>query len=256
MVNENLFGIPASILSIINYSIPDIPLLKIFKKQLKIEDISIMRMMTNYIICFFWFYYADNLAYSQLKFASRIGFYSSLGGIYFYIFFEFKINPFDSILNALVIIFFYLFFHHYYDSILGNLSTFGTIGMYAHLLTQLYAVYLIILSIKNKNYNFINFNLSIVSFTASLLWLIYGNINNDHYIKISFGVQTVLDLLQILVYQYCKRKNPQISSDMINYKIDDLKQIQSEEKNDNNDNYDTTIEIDDDKQKISKYDLL
>lgn len=256
MVNENFFGIPACILSIIYYSIPDIPLFKVFKKQLKIEDISIMRMMTNYIICFFWFYYGDNLAYNQLKFASRIGFYSSLGGIYFYIFYEFKINPFDSILNALVIIFFYLFFHHYYDSILGNLYMFGKIGMYAHLLTVLYPVYLIILAIKNKNYNFINFNLSIISFTASLLWLIYGYINNDIYIKISFGVQTVLDLLHILVYQYYKRKNPQISSDMINYKIDDLKEIQSEEKNDNNDNYDTTIEIDDDKQKISKYDLL
>ena len=128
--------------------------------------------------------------------------------------------------------------------------------MIAHLIMLLYPVYLILLVIKNKDYSFIQINISIISLAASLMWLLYGKINEDTYIKISYGVQAILDLIQILLYQYCKRKNPQISSDMINYKIEDMKEIQNEENVDNNDNYDTSIEIDDDKQKFSKYDNL
>ena len=60
--------------------------------------------------------------------------------------------------------------------------------------------------------------------------------------------------MQIILYQYCKKKNPQISSDMINYRLDDMKEIQKEENNNEND--DNTIEIDDDKQKFTKYDIL
>ena len=254
MVYENFFSLPAFILSIINYSFPDLPLIKIFKKQLKIEDISIMRIVTNYIISFFWYFYADKLSYDHLKLANIIGIYCSIVGIFIYLYYEFKIDAFDSILNALIIIFVSLFFYHYYDSILGNLNMFGKIGMIAHLVMLLYPTYLILLTIKNKNYSFIQFNLSIVSFAASFLWLICGTINKDVYIKISYGVQSFLDLIQIILYQYCKKKNPQISSDMINYRLDDMKEIQKEESNNEND--DNTIEIDDDKQKFTKYDIL
>ena len=254
MVYENFFSLPAFIFSIINYSFPDLPLIKIFKKQLKIEDISIMRIVTNYIISFFWYFYADKLSYDHLKLANIIGIYCSIVGIFIYLYYEFKIDAFDSILNALIIIFVSLFFYHYYDSILGNLNMFGKIGMIAHLVMLLYPTYLILLTIKNKNYSFIQFNLSIVSFAASFLWLICGTINKDVYIKISYGVQAFLDLIQIILYQYCKKKNPQISSDMINYRLDDMKEIQKEESNNEND--DNTIEIDDDKQKFTKYDIL
>ena len=186
--------------------------------------------------------------------ANIIGIYCSIVGIFIYLYYEFKIDAFDSILNALIIIFVSLFFYHYYDSILGNLNMFGKIGMIAHLVMLLYPTYLILLTIKNKNYSFIQFNLSIVSFAASFLWLICGTINKDVYIKISYGVQAFLDLIQIILYQYCKKKNPQISSDMINYRLDDMKEIQKEESNNEND--DNTIEIDDDKQKFTKYDIL
>ena len=213
-----------------------------------------MRIVTNYIISFFWYFYADKLSYDHLKLANIIGIYCSIVGICIYLYYEFKIDAFDSILNALIIIFVSLFFYHYYDSILGNLNMFGKIGMIAHLVMLLYPTYLILLTIKNKNYSFIQFNLSIVSFAASFLWLICGTINKDVYIKISYGVQAFLDLIQIILYQYCKKKNPQISSDMINYRLDDMKEIQKEESNNEND--DNTIEIDDDKQKFTKYDIL
>jgi uncharacterized protein with PQ loop repeat len=254
MVYDIIISIPACILSFINYSIPIIPLIKIFKKQLKIEDISIMRIVTNYVISFFWYYYADKVSYRQIKYVNIISLFGSLIGICIYLYFEFKIDIFDSILNALMIFFGSLFFYYYYDYILGNLNMYGKICMIAHLIMLLYPVYLILLVIKNKDYSFIQINISIISLAASLMWLIYGKINEDTYIKISYGVQAILDLIQILLYQYCKRKNPQISSDMINYKIEDMKEIQNEENVDNN--YDTSIEIDDDKQKFSKYDNL
>lgn len=255
MVEENFFAIPASILTIINYSIPDIPLIKIIKNQLKIEEIPIMRLVTNYVISFFWYFYSDKISYSQNKFANKIGIYCSLAGIGIYLYYEFKINKIDSILNALIILFNSLFFYHYYDFILGNLNMFGKISMIVHLVMLLYPIYLIFLTIKHKDYNYIHFYLSLISLAASIFWFIYGEINKDFYIKTSYGTQAFLDLIQILLYHNYKRKDKQINSEMINYKLNDIKKTKSEDNN-SDDNYDTAIEIEDERQKFTKYDNL
>lgn len=253
MVHENFFAKPAIILTIINYSIPDLPLLKIFKKQLRIEDISIIRLVSNYIISFFWYFYGDKISYSQIKFANEKGIYCSLVGICIYLYYETKIDLIDSILNALMIVFGTLYFYHYYDKILGSLYIYGQICLIAHLLTLLYPIYIILHVIRNKNYSFIKFSNSIVSFAASVLWFIYGIINKNFVIEICHGLQALLDLIQIILYKYYQRAYHQINSDMINYNIDDSKEIQNEDLNENDH---STIGIEDDQQKSTKYDNL
>jgi hypothetical protein len=255
MVHENFFALPACILSIINYSIPDLPLLKIFKKQLKIEDISIMRLVSNYIISFFWYFYGDKISYCQIKYASKRGMYLSLAGICIYLFFEIKIDLIDSILNASIILFVSLYFYHYYSYILGHLHIYGQICLIAHLLALLYPIYIIFHVIRNKNFCFIKLRNSIISLAASVLWFIYGIKNKDSIIKVCYGLQALLDLIQIILYKFYQRIYHQINSDMINYNINDIKEIKNGDLNEN-DNTAIDIEVDKQKSTTNKYDYL
>jgi hypothetical protein len=54
--------------------------------------------------------------------------------------------------------------------------------------------------IKNKNYSLISIYSTIISLIMSFLWYKYGELNEDFYIKISFGINGIIDLLTVIIY--------------------------------------------------------
>lgn len=255
-MQEKYLGTPACILTIIYYLFPQIPFIKMFKTKFDIENISIIKIYLNYMISFFWLFYAINIPYKQIIFCSRFGIYSSLISIFIYLFFEFKKDLIDSILNGLILIICSFSFYHYFTYILGFIPSYGRFCMMSNFIAFLYYAYIIYQVIITNNYVLIDYYSCIISLCASFFWYIFGIINEDFYIKIVYGIEALFDLVQILLYKYFSRKYNQLNSENINFEIKDLKKIENTEINDSKNDDDNTIEIDDNKQNFSKYENL
>ena len=203
-----------------------------------------------------WLFYAINIPYKQIIFCSRFGIYSSLISIFIYLFFEFKKDLIDSLLDGLILLISSFSFYYYFTYILGFIPVYGRFCMISNFIAFLYYAYIIYQVIITNNYVLIDYYSCIISLSASSFWYIFGIINEDYYIKICYGIEALFDLVQILLYKYLSRKYNQLNSENINFEIKDLKKIENTEINESKVDDDNTIEIDDNKQNFSKYENL
>ena len=103
---------------------------------------------------------------------------------------------------------------------------------------------LIVNIINDNNYLLISLYPTIISLIVSLLWYKFGDLNKDNYIKISFGVNAIIELIKIVIYVIYKKLNNyiinhgnihtnKIKTIEINNNIDDEEEKQTIKNNQN-----------------------
>ena len=181
------------------------------KYKFKYDEISPSKIFCNYIFSFFWHYFGDIYYYDPIKITNLIGLYTFLLFILLYLYDEIRKDIKDVILNIIILFLFSFSFYHYFTYIVGDPNIHGiysTIFSIIFFIVDNIGLYIIIQE-DNNNHKIIL--LIIISFITSLLWYKYGEINNDFYIKLSFGLAAINELIKMAIfllyyYKIIKRK--------------------------------------------------
>ena len=197
-----IFGIFGFIFTSIYYILSARSFLKLLKENSKLEEINFYKILFNYMISFFNYSYSDFFDYSSIYRCNIFGLYFSLSLIIIYIFFEFKIDLTDSIINILLIGITSFSFFYYFYYILVDADIYGYFLFSANiigLLNFLYENYYEYKKELNKSFYFYT---NIAYTIAAFCWFIYGFLYFDYYIKLIFGVETFCGIFVIIMNNY------------------------------------------------------
>lgn len=189
------------------YYIPKIsPFINVLQGMISFEDTPGFNISICYINSLLWFLYGELLFSDQMKYGYMVTFFICLISLCIYIIYEIKKYLFDSVLDFLILalgswgIYKYFTFEFDDDALLGKICISSSVIVYFYHLYILYRV------IKEKNINLIHYYNTIIHFLALLCWCIYGIIDKDYYIKISYAIGVITSIAEIIVYNYYKRK--------------------------------------------------
>ena len=195
----------------VTYYIPKIaPFINVLQGLVNFEDTPGFNITICYINCLFWFLYGELLFSDQMKYGYMITFFICLISMSIYIIYEIKKYFFDSVLNFLIVSMGSWALYRYFtvefddDALLGKICIASSLIVYFHHLYNIYRV------IKEKNLNLIHYYNTIIHLLALLFWCIYGIIDKDNYIAISYGIGVILTISEIIVYKCYKKKFPLI----------------------------------------------
>jgi hypothetical protein len=224
-MDDIYFGYPACTLSIFFYLLQIIILYDFSKHCFKYNNFSPITIFSNYVFTLFWYFFGDIISYKPIKYCNLIGLWSYLFILCIYLIYEYK-NKIKVILDAILLITFNITFYHYFTYIVSDPNTNGKYCISISIITFLFKINIIFNMIKNKNYSLISIYSTIISLIMSFLWYKYGEINEDFYIKISFGINGIIDLLTVIIYIiYYKLFNyKKVNSGKID--INEIKKIQ------------------------------
>ena len=198
-MDDIYFGYPACTLSICFYLLQIILLYDFSKHSFKYNSFSTTNILSNYIFTLFWYFFGDIISYKPIKYCNLIGLLSYLFIICKYLIYEYN-QKLNVILDAIIVILFTITFYHYFTYIVSDPNTNGRYCIAISIITFLFKINLIYKVIKDKNYSLISIYSSIISLTMSLLWYKYGELNEDIYIEIAFGINTIIDLVTVFIY--------------------------------------------------------
>lgn len=191
------------------FFIPKIaPFMNILQGLVNFEDTPGFNITVYYINCFFWFLYGDLLFSDQMKLGYMITSFICLISMGIYLIYEVRKYFFDSILNFLILTLSSWGLYRYFTVEFDDDVFLGRICLGSSILAHLLIVYEIYLVIKDKNFSLIHIYNTIIHLLSELCWFIYGVIDKDLYISISYGMGVVLCLLEIFFYKKYKRRYP------------------------------------------------
>jgi uncharacterized protein with PQ loop repeat len=191
------------------YFIPKIaPFINILQGMVNFEDTPGFNITVYYINCFFWFLYGDLLFSDQMKYSYMITSAICLISMGIYLIYEIRKYFFDSILNFFILTSASWGLYRYFTVEFDDDVFLGRICLSSSVLSHLLKMYDIYRVIKDKNFNLIHIYNAIIHLLSEMSWSIYGVIDKDYYISISYGIGVVLCLLEILVYKKYKKKYP------------------------------------------------
>ena len=203
---KNIFGFLGGILNSLYYILSAKSFLKLCNKSNNnLEDINFYKILFNYLASFFSYFYSDYNCYSPLIICSKFGFSFGLILVGIYVLFEYKIDFTDSILNILMISIFSMTYKHYFDNIAIGEYIYGYYFIFSHLISLFYILYENYFEYKNKIHISFSHNLNIIYTLTAFFWLIYGFLNDDYYIIITFGIELLFGSLLIIFNIYYKK---------------------------------------------------
>ena len=191
------------------YFIPKIaPFINILQGMVCFEDTPGFNITVYYINCFFWFLYGDLLFSDQMKYSYMIASAICLISMGIYLIYEIRKYFFDSILNFFILTSASWGLYRYFTVEFDDDVFLGRICLSSSVLSHLLKMYDIYRVIKDKNFNLIHIYNTIIHLLSEISWCIYGVIDKDYYISISYGIGAILCLLEIFVYKTYKKKYP------------------------------------------------
>ena len=242
-MDDIYFGYPACGLSIYYYLLQIIPFFDFSKKKFKYNNISPIKTFLDYVFTLYWYYFGDIMSYKPIKYCNYVGLLSFLFVICIYLYHKYKQNI-NVILDVLVVSSFTIAFYHYFTYVVSDPNTNGKYCVGISIIIYLFQFNLILNVIKDNNYLLISLYPTIISLIVSLLWYKFGDLNKDIYIKISFGVNAIIELIKIVIYVIYKKLNNyiinhgnihtnKIKTIEINNNIDDEEEKQTIKNNQN-----------------------
>ena len=205
---EDIIGWIATVLSIYFYINLIIPFIKVFKKKLKYEDTPIISIIINYVNCLCWFVYGDMIYSHPIKYCHLIGGIICLIFISIYLIYETRKYLLDSILNALIIFSVSRATYRVFTMIIEDDLIIGKVCIGTSCICILCEILLIFKACTKKNYKLINIYNIWIYIASKTLWIIYGIIICDYYVHIPNIIGIGIDILQIVLYCYYKKKYP------------------------------------------------
>lgn len=227
-MNDKYIGYPACLLTILCYLSKIIILFDFSKKTFRFKDIYPIKVFSNYSFAFFWYFFGVILYYDPIKISNLVGIFSFLFVICIGLFFQFKKNLCNTILNFLIVSIFTIAFYHYFIYIVADPNINGNFCIVISIIN-------LIIKLFMKNDLSISLFPVIFSFSSSILWYKYGDLNKDLYIKFSFGIFVITDLIQLIIHvaYYLNYKKSGVQSMNYNIKQIDIVQIEDLHKSDN-----------------------
>ena len=237
---RSFFGVIGSLLTSIYYIISSKSFLKLFKRNdNNLEDIDFYKILFNYMISFFSYFYSDFCNYTSMIICSKFGLFFSLILLIIYTLFQFKVDLKETILNILLVGTVSLTFFHYCHYILVDEVIFGYYFLYSNIIPLFYLLYKNYFEYKNKiNTNF-SFYSNIIYTSAAFCWLIYGILYNDYFIKLPLLIETLFGFLLIILNKYCYKIN----------EYDGFGNLNNDNINIEKDSSNNTLEFEDERKK-------
>lgn len=237
---RNIFGFLGFISTSVYYILSAKTFLQLYKyTNYNLERVNFYKILFNYMISFFSYYYADFAYFPIMIICNKFGIFFCLILLLIYIYFEFKTDITNAIINLLLISITSITFSHYFYYILVDEDIYGFYFLLGNLIPLLYFLYEIYSEYKNKtNMNF-SFYLYIIYTFSAFFWFNYGVLSNDFYIKITFGIETFIGILIFITNYFFGN---------ICFELRGFIKINSEIINNNK----NTIEFEEDKEKINE----
>lgn len=229
-MKDQFFGYPACILTIILYLFQIIHYFDISNKAFKLNNIQLNKILFNYVFTFFWYFFGEMLYYEPIKVCNLVGLLTFLFLICLFIFYEFKKDMTNTLINIILVTIFTISFYHYFSYVAIEPKINGLICIGISVISYIYNIYLIIKVIKDCNLLLINISTEFISIIASILWYQYGYVNKDFYIQFCFGIKAIIHLVQIILYFLKNKKYQKLNSKNINNVLDNTDKIKNDTK--------------------------
>ena len=207
-VNEGIAYIAAFFTAI--YHIPKIsPFINILQGTLDFESSPIFKITIYYMNSLFWYLYGDLLFNDQMRYGFMFSGIVCLISICIYLLYEIRKYFIDALLNFVILIFFSWGTYRYFtldfddDVFLGRICIFTSLFLYC--IDNIYNLYLVF---KDKNFNLIQINYTIIHILSNLFWCIYGIIDKDHYIYVPYGIGIIIGVIEIIIFKKNKKRYP------------------------------------------------
>ena len=221
-----IIGHLGSILTILYYTISAKPFINILKNtNINLERLNFYKILFNYVVSFFSYFYSDFIYYYPMINCSKFGIFFTLIFLTIYVYFQLKVDIADAVLNILMLSICSLSYHYYFFNILVDEAIFGYYFIVANLIQFFYLLYDNYFEYKNRMNTSFSFYSNICYTSSSFCWLIYGYINNDFYIEIPYGIETIFGFILILGNKYFEKIFSEYSgiSSLNNDKINNIK---------------------------------
>ena len=223
-MNDIYLGYSGCILSISHYISQIIPYFDFSNKKFKYNNFQPIKIFFNYILTFFWYFFGQIIGYQPIKICNLVGIFIFLFIIFVYLYYELKKDLKNTILDAILVGIFSITFYHYFTYIVSDPNTNGKFCVAISIIIFLYNNYLIYKTIKNNDPSLVPIYSAIISFISSILWYKYGEINEDIYVKLSFGIESIIDFIQILIFCFCNKKYQKLNAKNI-YVVENIDEV-------------------------------
>ena len=201
----------AAFFTIIYFIQKSAPFINILRRKVNFEDTPGFNIIVYYFHCFFWFFYGDLLFCDPMYYGYMISIFICIISMGIYFIYEIRKYFFDSILNFLILASASLGTYRHFTDDFDDDVFLGRVCLASSILVHLLSVQNVYRVIKEKIFIFIHINNTIIHLLSEICWCIYGVIDKDYYISISYGIGVVSCLLEIIVYKNYKKKYPIIS---------------------------------------------
>ena len=221
----NIFSIFGFIFTSIYYTLSGKSFLRLCKENVNLNEISFYKILFNYMISFFNFFYSDFLCYTSIYACNIYGLFYFLVLLVLYIFFEFRVDLTDSILNILMIGTTSISFSYYFNYILIDEDIYGCYLICTNFVGLLYFIYENYNKYKNGLNNSYSFYMNILYTSAAFCWYILGILYIDFYIKLTFGIEIIFGII-VIIFNKCYDKKFKDYSSIGNLNEDKIKNMQ------------------------------
>ena len=221
-------------LTIIYYIPKIIPYINILRRIVNFEDVQGLYITACYVECFLWYLYGDMLYNDQMKIGYMISMIICSISVIIYLYFESKKYFSDSILNFIIV---YLTSWAFYKYITleqsDNDILLVILCAIASCVVDSFSVYTIHKVIKEKDYNLIQYKIEWIHLFGEIIWCLYGFIDKDFIMGISYGIGVSLSITQIHLYRKLRKKYPlkekdyKFKSNIDNIVNEDNKRVES-----------------------------
>ena len=200
---KNIFGFFGSILTSVYFAISSMSFLKLYKRyNNNLEGINFYKVLFNYMISFFSYFYSDFTNYSSMICSSKFGMSFSLPLLIIYSLFEIKIDLMDTILNVLMVGITSFTFRHYFYNILVDINTYGIYFFLGNIIPLFYYIFEKYYEYKNKIDTPLSHHLIIIYTSSAFCWLFYGYLNDDFFMNLTFGIEAFCGSILIFLDNY------------------------------------------------------
>ena len=196
-------------LTIIYYIPKIIPYINILQGIVNFEDVQGLYITACYVESFLWYLYGDMLYNDQMKIGYMVSAIICSVSIIIYLLFELKKYFADAILNF-VIVFLTSWAFYKYITIEQNDNDILLVILcaIASCVVDSFSLYTIRKVIQEKDYNLIHYKNEWIHLLGESIWCLYGFIDKDYIMGISYGIGVGLSITQIHLYKKLRKQYP------------------------------------------------
>lgn len=221
-------------LTIIYYIPKIIPYINILQGIVNFEDVQAIYISACYVECFLWYLYGDMLYNEQMKIGYMVSMIICSISIGIYLIYEIQKYFVDAILNFVIVsLTSWAFYKYITIEQNDNDILLVTLCAIASFIVDSFSIYTIYKVYKEKDFNLIHYKNEWIHLLGEIIWCLYGFIDKDFIMGISYGIGVALSITQISLYRKLRKKYPfkekdyKFSSNIDNIVNEDNKNMES-----------------------------